>query len=335
MFRGKRFNNIYQFPLIKTLLLVGILISIIQPAAMAQGTTGAVSLKHSFGARGMGMGEAFTGISDDISAIWYNPAGIAQIEKRQIGAMYLLGLEDSRFGFIGYVDSFSKKGMVGIGISAFQAGDMIIDDADEDKEGKVSAQDDYMILVSYAYPLYTRIADIKRGSSRYKGKKKVVDNQLLFGLTFKGLSSRLIEKYKATAFCGDFGLHWSFNQKRFGAGIVVQNVGGEIKYEDEGDPLPLSIRGGFSSRLMSSEEHRIIGAFDVVKEKDMDVRENVGVEYLYKKSFAVRMGYKFGYDLDSLAGGIGFIVKGFQLDYAFGLMGDLDPTHRISIMYSF
>ncbi|HTB22751.1 MAG TPA: hypothetical protein VK914_08605 [bacterium] len=36
------------------------------------------------GARALGMGEAFTGLSDDISAIWWNPAGLVQTEKNEI-----------------------------------------------------------------------------------------------------------------------------------------------------------------------------------------------------------------------------------------------------------
>ncbi|HTA17392.1 MAG TPA: hypothetical protein VK786_06580, partial [bacterium] len=36
------------------------------------------------GARALGMGEAFTGLADDISAIWWNPAGLVQTEKNEV-----------------------------------------------------------------------------------------------------------------------------------------------------------------------------------------------------------------------------------------------------------
>jgi long-chain fatty acid transport protein len=41
------------------------------------------------GARAMGMGSAYTGVADDIFAIYYNPAGLAQLEKHAITIGYL------------------------------------------------------------------------------------------------------------------------------------------------------------------------------------------------------------------------------------------------------
>lgn len=39
------------------------------------------------GARAIGMGEAFTAISDDLSGVWYNPAGLTQMEKNEVNWM--------------------------------------------------------------------------------------------------------------------------------------------------------------------------------------------------------------------------------------------------------
>ncbi|MGH7442920.1 MAG: hypothetical protein ACREKE_09640, partial [bacterium] len=36
------------------------------------------------GARALGMGEAFTALSNDLSAIWWNPAGLVQTDKNEI-----------------------------------------------------------------------------------------------------------------------------------------------------------------------------------------------------------------------------------------------------------
>ena len=36
------------------------------------------------GARAEGMGEAFSALADDLSAIWWNPAGLVQMDKNQI-----------------------------------------------------------------------------------------------------------------------------------------------------------------------------------------------------------------------------------------------------------
>ncbi len=49
------------------------------------------------GARAPGLGDAFTALADDVYAIHYNPAGLAQLERPQFGAAYsrlYLGLSD-------------------------------------------------------------------------------------------------------------------------------------------------------------------------------------------------------------------------------------------------
>ncbi len=50
-----------------------------------------------FGARAPGMGDAFTGVADDISALHYNPAGLAYLERPKALAshsMFYSGLSD-------------------------------------------------------------------------------------------------------------------------------------------------------------------------------------------------------------------------------------------------
>ncbi|MFB0516387.1 MAG: OmpP1/FadL family transporter [Candidatus Neomarinimicrobiota bacterium] len=50
------------------------------------------------GSRALGMGQAFTGIADDLTALFYNPAGLAHITKREInlGFTYLTATTDVR-----------------------------------------------------------------------------------------------------------------------------------------------------------------------------------------------------------------------------------------------
>ena len=51
------------------------------PFVYAAESSAAQFLKLGFGARALGMGESFVAIADDISAIHYNPAGLAAYES--------------------------------------------------------------------------------------------------------------------------------------------------------------------------------------------------------------------------------------------------------------
>src|SRR5689334_13804699 len=58
------------------------------------GTTGANILNIGVGARAIGMGEAFTAVSDDVSSLYWNPAGLALLNQSQGAFMYNQSLKD-------------------------------------------------------------------------------------------------------------------------------------------------------------------------------------------------------------------------------------------------
>ncbi|MBI4422522.1 MAG: hypothetical protein HY554_02275, partial [Elusimicrobia bacterium] len=63
------------------------------------GTSGAQFLKFAPGARPAGMGEAFSGLADDIHAVYFNPAGLAWLPEAQATGMHHAHLDGVRYGF--------------------------------------------------------------------------------------------------------------------------------------------------------------------------------------------------------------------------------------------
>ena len=51
------------------------------------GTTSAAFLKVDAASRPISMGGAFTGLADDVNALFWNPAGLMSLQKQQISAM--------------------------------------------------------------------------------------------------------------------------------------------------------------------------------------------------------------------------------------------------------
>ena len=56
--------------------------------ASGPGTTAADVLNIPVGARAIGMGEAYTAQADDVSSLYWNPAGLALMQERQASFMY-------------------------------------------------------------------------------------------------------------------------------------------------------------------------------------------------------------------------------------------------------
>ena len=81
-------------------------------------------LSHGVGARALGMGGAFVSIADDATAAYWNPAGLAKVEKNAFSIMYsdsfgaaeggFLNKGIVEYNFVNYVHQFSGFGSIGI-----------------------------------------------------------------------------------------------------------------------------------------------------------------------------------------------------------------------------
>jgi len=68
------------------------------------------------GARPIGMGEAFTALSDELSGVWYNPAGLTQMNKNEVQIMG--GDRYSDMPYLGFVSgSYMLQNRMVFGLS--------------------------------------------------------------------------------------------------------------------------------------------------------------------------------------------------------------------------
>src|SRR3954464_6922850 len=80
----------------------------------AFGAAGAASspyLKLPMGARGTGMGEAFTAVADDVEAMFYNPAGLTQLDSAHLLLMHNESFGGIRYEHIGFAVPAEKVGL--------------------------------------------------------------------------------------------------------------------------------------------------------------------------------------------------------------------------------
>ena len=96
-------------------------------AAQAKvGTTGAQFLELGVSARAMGMAEAFSAVANDISAVYYNPAGLTALLGKEVMTTYISLPADVNYGFVGMgVPLEAVGGVVGIGLYGLSSGKMI------------------------------------------------------------------------------------------------------------------------------------------------------------------------------------------------------------------
>jgi len=275
------------------------------------GTNSAEFLKIGAGARATGMGEAFTAVADDATAMHYNPAGIARLTRRELNGMHLQYFLDVNYDTISYIHPLAS-GVLGVNYIYLIKSDL--ERTESDGAGRFTRMgtfsfSDECLTVSYAKVLYEKLS---------------------WGVTIKGIRER-IDTDSAFGAAVDFGV---LRSDRLSYGLAAQNLGTPIKFDDEGFLPPMSLRLGASYKIFDG---KLLVASDADLEYAGRPSVNAGIEFDPFGVIIFRGGYRYfagGYRLDrwhGVSGGIGIRFRGYQVDYAFVPYGFLGDTHRISL----
>ncbi|MCD6318664.1 PorV/PorQ family protein [Candidatus Aerophobetes bacterium] len=285
--------------LIKTLTItVLLLISGSLSYALGSGTTAANFLKIPVGARAAAMGGAFTALADDGTALYWNPAGLARVEKMQLSTVYNMWFQGIKRGYLSL--SFPLLGgEAGLGINYVDTGKIERRDEEGNLIGEVSASD---ILTSFGYA-------------------QQLSFDVMSGVSVGILQETLAENKKST-YLANFGL--LITTGSFSLGAVYQNIGSNLGRED---PLPFTYRAGVALKFKSFNI-----AVDAVKAIDEDIYFCAGLEWWIGNILALRAGYRTNQDIGSgVSGGIGLRISTINLDYAYVPYGELGNAQRISL----
>jgi len=201
------------------------------------GVTAHQFLGLGFGARAIAMAGTYTGVSDDVYAIFYNPAGLRS------GKEFDIALTSSAFPLDASLASGAVKyylkgiGTLAGGFAFFSTSDILWDEyGTKIDEFGIS---DLGVLLSYAF----------------KTKKN-----LMIGVTGKGIYSRLGD-YSISSFGFDAGVLYNLFDVIY-LGVSLKNVGIGARFYKERDPAPVSLSCGTSIRFSIKNIIRFLLALD-------------------------------------------------------------------------
>lgn len=274
------------------------------------GTTGAQFLKIDVGSRSSALGGAYTSVAGDNYNIYYNPAGLAGLDKRMVTAHHNEWITDVKYEFLAYSFNLKEKIVLGFAVQYLHMGRTDKTDDIGDFIGTWTAED---LAINLTY-------------------SQVYNENINFGINGK-IIRQSNAGYTATAGAIDIGVLFNnFREYDLTYGFSVSNIGTKIKFIKEGDRLPLIWRGGINYILLNS----FLLSADIVKPIDNDLYFAFGTEYNYHDMIFVRAGYASNDDIDDgFRAGLGFKIMSLSLDYAFMPKGYFGDSHRFSISYNF
>jgi hypothetical protein len=333
---------------------------IAQDTPLKMGTTAASFLEIGVGSAASSMGNAYTTMAEDLSAIYWNPARLSGLENYEAMFMHQPWLAGISFNFM--AGSIPLEGIVviGLGITMLNSGDIEETTLDY-QDGTGSYYDASSMAVSLVF------------------SKQLTPN-FSVGFAGKYIMER-ISTMKASALALDLGVYVvtpffersESNVQGIQIGMCIANYGGKMKMEGDDtfiavDPdineggnndlieadyrmqeyeLPTLFRIGLAYDLFNTAVNRVTLAMDAIHPNNNYEYINSGLQYRLaiweQLEIKLRGGYKTLFMKESTQGlTLGFGLKlqlagmgNLLMDYAFSDMGVLGKinSYTLSIIF--
>lgn len=327
-----------------SILLFGV-VSLPVLAQSQVGTTASSFLEIPVGARSIGMGEAHVSSVNDVSALFWNPAGVTRIGRNQVTFQNTEWFVDTKLYYAASVFKLNDI-YLGLSINMFDGGEMDVRTLIfPDGTGERFTVQDVSLGITYAQSLTENFS--------LGGNLKFVQNR--------------IWRMKASTLALDLGFLYQTPFERLDLGFSISNFGGEMTLRGDNtyvpvdlDPsnsgnndgipahlmtnawdLPLIFRIGLTGDIVETIDHKWIVSADAVYPNNNNNYVNTGTEYTFKRLFSLRAGYsnlfvEDNYGMGNLRFGVGLQpTDEIAIDYAMSDRGELGYVHTIGVSLKF
>lgn len=264
-------------------------------------------------ARSAAMGSAFTGVADDASALFINPAGLGFLNQVQLflnSDFWLVGtLQETALG------GFPIEGLGGFALAVHYLDYGLMDGRDE--LGSVTADysaDRLGLQAGWGYEFW---------------------RNFFLGIGVNGTQTNLAGTGYASI-SSNLGILWK-DPGGFGLGASYVNAG----WISPGGISEDAVNLGASLEMPLDSTSRLLTAAGGTIEPSAVSYFQAGAECSIQGRVFLRAGCQVPLSDQSIGGftdltaGVGFHLESFSLDYAFQPYGDLGAAHRVSVGYYF
>ncbi|MBZ0266385.1 PorV/PorQ family protein [bacterium] len=330
---------------------IGLAVALIIPGLVfgqaKVGTTGVNFLKIGVSSRAVAMADAFLAIADDASALYYNPAGLVNIKKKELIFTHVafpsgLGVN---FDYIGGVMPLPMYGAaVGASMTALYTDDMPVTTYQLPYgNGQTFRATDFAAAISYSQRLTDKFS--VGGSVKYIQENLADENALGWAV--------------------DVGTFYDTGWKSLRIAMLISNFGPDMQHVTTPFPLPQNFKFATAVDLMQKDDSRLTMGLEGTHPNDNSEEVHLGFEYAFKETAMLRFGKKINgwkrssneeyvedkdnnpfyeypvFDEEgmvsfsgmSFGGGLYMRNIGLKVDYTYATIQYLGGWHRFSLGY--
>lgn len=291
------------------LLLVSLALMATMPALAGNGTSSAEFLKLPILSRGASLGGALVATASGTEGLIYNPATLGNWRGTEVSLSHNELYQDLRLENVGITMPLGRSVAFGAAVTYLGYGQIDGYDVSGNSTGDVSAYSTAITL----------------------GASWRLSDKFSLGAAFKPIWESLGD-YQARTSAFDFGLLWQSGQFTFGA--QAANLGGNMTFVEEQNPLPRLLRVGAAYRTVTGSSLVTLAA---TTEPGVSTQLAGGIEYNYTQSLSMRVGYEGGISgaavgTGSASLGVGLELGSLRVDYAYRPASTLGDTHQITLL---
>lgn len=297
------------------------------------------------GVRALGLSGAFVAVADDSTAAYWNPAGLCQVESRELAIMHAAKFSRmATFDYISYAHSL-PMGTIGINWLRFSVGDIPRFPEPEGTPGQRKNSPDFRPSPNpEGY-----FSDTENALFLSFGRKFMVNITpgLLLTKTWATIGvggslkmiSQTLDKNRSSGYGVDLGFLFRMDAGslvshegvgELALGLNIQDIGTKVRWNtasQQEDDLPLNFKFGIAYSLTAGN-HSFTGAID--RDTVYDGATHLGIEYWYKGTIALRIGMKPA----DFSAGFGIRKGMFSVDYAY-LRQEIAGSHQLGASVRF
>jgi hypothetical protein len=247
------------------------------------GSAGLQFLKVGVGARETALGEAVSGLVNDANSVFWNPAGIAHIQKREAIVSHNMWLVDSKHNaaVIAYPFDFFTAALsaVTLDINPFEETTAL----QPDGTGRMVNAGDLLIGLSLA----RRFTD-----------------RLSIGIQIKYVQEKM-DDYTLNNVLFDIGAIYNTGFRNLRLGFALQHFGPDMNLVNQEFRTPLLFRVSAVDEIIETQGFKLTAAAELVHPTDNVEWVNLGLELTLLEFIDLRGGYRFSNDIGKASFGIG------------------------------